>query len=212
MGRGMSKAGGGGVNSDKFFNRDMTSQVMDFKKVVPTDIESAFMQYVYGGEGGNKKAEFDEQNGLSDFIDSKAANPLRPTNNPTLYRGGTITDEQFKNLKVGEQLDIMDSKDQLTSWSTREMVAHMYAEQSKLTWGQGGSKPHDVVIVDTSKTSDGIVYPYSYPQNEVLRSRTKNYTITKIVDSSQYKGPIGRENDGKSQHTDPVTYIYVKSN
>ena len=212
MGRGSSKAGGGGgVDSQKFFNRDITPQVDEFNKVVPEDLRMAFLQYGYGLEGGAEKAKYDKANGLSDFIDSKAANPLRVSDNPILYRGGTITDEEFKALKVGGTLDIMDSKDQMTSWSTREMVAHMYAEQSKLTWGQGGNKPHDVVIVDNTKTKDGIVYPFTYPQNEVLRSRRKKYKITKIVDESKYTKPIGREKDGKSQHTDPVTYIYVES-
>ena len=213
MGRGASKLGGSssGVNSGAFFNRKMWDQVTDFRAVVPADIESGFQQYVYGVEGGSKKAAFDEAHGLSDFIDSPAADALRVSDNPILYRGGTISDAEFQALEVGKPLDIMDSKNQLTSWSTREMVAHMYAEDSKTVWGQGGSKPHDVVVVDMLSTRDGIVYPYSYPSNEVLRSRSRSYIVTKIVDASKYTKPIGRENDGKSQYTNPVTYIYVKS-
>ncbi len=214
MGRGASKLGGSspGVNSETFFGRGMGDQVNDFRAVVPDDINNGFQQYVYGMDGGAKKAIFDETHGLSDFIDSSAADPLRVSDNPVLYRGGTISDAEFQALEVGKPLNIMDSQNQLTSWSTREMVAHMYAEDSKNVWGQGGKKPHDVVIVDTSSTKDGIVYPYSYPANEVLRSRSRSYTVTKIVDASKYTKPIGRKNNESSDYyTNPVTYIYVKS-
>ena len=213
MAKGASKiaSGGGGVKSAEYFGQSTSEQVALFRSAMSPALNSAFRDYATGMVGGNQKAAFDDQHGLSDFIDSHSADPLRVKDNPTLYRGGTISDEQFQALQVGKPLSIMDSQGQLTSWSTRELAAHMYAEESSLTWGQGGKKPHDVIVVDQSKTRDAIVMPYTYPQNEVLRSKRKSYTITKIVDESQYNGPIGRGSDSTDYYTKPVTYIYVKS-
>lgn len=207
------RRGGSGVNTKNYFSLDMTSQVNKFDSVVnDQNLINAFRGYASGMYGGDEKEEFDNEYGISDFIDSDTSSPLHLRNNPTLYRGGTISDAELNNLKVGDTLDIMDSKDQLTSWTDREMVAHMYAEESSGVWGQGGSQPRNVVIVDTSKTSDAIVMPYSYPQNETLRSKRMEYKITKIVDEAQYKSPIGRKNEASNDYyLSPVTYIYVKS-
>lgn len=213
-GRGASSGGGGGggVSSTDFFKKDMTEQVKYFESQLTPKLERAFTMYSAGVVGGDLKATFDSQMGMSEFIDSDASKPLRVTNNPTLYRGGTISDAEYQNLKVGETLDAMDSKNQLTSWSDREMVAHMYAEQSKSLWGQGGSNSHDIVIVDTSKTNDGIVMPYTYPHNEIVRSKKMSYKITKIVDETNYSKPIGREKElTNDYYKKPVTYVYVKS-
>lgn len=216
-GRGASSSKASGINSRAFFNQDMTPQVSYFENVVDgvdSELKKGFMAYTSGVYGGDKKSGLDSQYGISDFIDSDASKPLRLNNNPTLYRGGTITDEQYNRLKVGGTLDAMHSKNELTSWSDRETTAHMYAEESKYTWGQGGNNSHDVVIVDIGKTNDAVVNPYTYPSNEVLRSKSKSYTITKIVDAKQYTKPIGRENEPNpyGYYTDAVTYIYVKSN
>lgn len=202
-----------GVNSETFFADTMSSQVKQFQAVLNNPkLDAAFREYVSGMVGGASKAGWDDSNGVSRFIDSAAANPLKVTNNPVLYRGGTLTDAEFHALKVGSTFDAMDSKNQLTSWSDREIVAHMYAEDSSGVWGQGGSNPHNVVVVDTSNTTDGVVVPYTYPQNEVLRSKSVSYKITRIVDASQYKAPIGREKEAANDtYKSPVTYIYVKS-
>lgn len=200
-----------GVRSTVFFEESAREQAKIFEDNMSPELADAFREYAFGMEGGANKKRFDEENGLSDFIDSSASQALRVVDNPTLYRGGTISDEEFRALKVGQDLSIMDSKNNLTSWSNREAVAHMYAEESKSVWGQGGAKSHDVVVVDSSRTSDAIVFPYTYPQNEVLRSRKRKYKIDRIVDESKYTKPIGRGSDTSDYYTKPVTYIYVSA-
>lgn len=210
MGRGSSGLKSG-VQSNAFFDKNAREQAKIFEENMSPELADAFREYAFGMEGGSNKKRFDEENGLSDFIDSSASRALHVADNPTLYRGGTITDEEYRALKVGQDLSIMDSKNNLTSWSNREVVAHMYAEESKSVWGQGGAKSHDVVIVDSSRISDAIVFPYTYPQNEVLRSRKRKYKIDRIVDESKYTKPIGRGSDTSDYYTKPVTYIYVSA-
>lgn len=208
-----TRTGARGVDSYEFFNMDEGQQIDIFKGAASQKVADGIKAYAFGNYEYDNKGLLDDKYGISDFIDSDASKAVRVTNNPVLYRGGSLTDEEYKNLKVGATLEIMHSKDNLTSWTDREMVAHMYAEEGVYVRNTAGERTHNVVIVDTSKTSDGIVDPYLFPQNEVLRSRRMGYTITKIVDASEYDKPIGREREYNpyDYYTSPVTYVYVKS-
>lgn len=218
-----------GINSTEFFDNPMSprrisnpdgtftdylGQVPLFEsKISPDDnaVLEALKDYAYGTYGdSDEKAEFDRTNGISEFIDR--ARQLKVTNNPTLYRGVVLSDSELAALKPGA-LAPKDTFTGLTSWSTREIVSHMYAEGDSSGYTMGDKKGNPVVFIDTGKTNDGIVYPYTYPQNEVLRSKKYTYEIVRVVPASQYTKPIGRENTADADntyYTEPVTYVYVK--
>lgn len=207
-----------GFNSKDYFNRDMHPQVIEFEEGMDANLLKGLKQYVSGvyetdinqttgdyssSDAFAAKQAHDEKYGISKFIDTDTSKHVN--DNPTLYRGAIMNDEDFNKLLAGKPVKDLQG---LTSWSDREMVAHMYAQESDMVWGDRGGKR--VVFIDESKTNDGMVLPYTYPANEVLRSKSMSYTVDRVVDISEYTTAKGRENDGKSQYQKPVYYVYVK--
>ena len=196
----------GSANNTYFFRmRRMGDMVAEFNSKTSTEIQQAFQYYamgVYGDE--NDKDKWDRDNKISEFIESNTNLKLK---NTTLYRGVVLTDAELAALKVGQDANIKG----LTSWSDREMVGHMYAVGSD-GYTMGDKKGNPVVFIDAN-TNDAVANPYTYPQNEGMRSKNMTYTVTKIQTQGQYTQPVGRAATGdekNSSYQEPVTYVWVK--
>ena len=183
-------------------SQDMNEVVNTFEANAPQKIINAVRQYAFGTYGDeNAKAQFDDVAGLSQFIDTNT----RLKVDGTLYRGVVLSDKELSALQVGKSANIKG----LTSWSGREMVAHMYATGDDMGNTMGDKTGNAVVFIDAN-TKDAIVMPYTYPQAEALRSKNITYEVTKIVSQNEYIAPVGRKSSDADYYTAPVTYVYVK--
>lgn len=133
---------------------------------------------------------------ISEFIDTNKQ--LQIKNNVTLYRGIAVNqntyDSIISNLNKSTSIDMKG----ISSWSTQENVAHMYAtdEYSKMI----GDKTRSIIFINEGRHKNAIVYPWT-DVNEVIQSKTVKYRITKI---KEY------EYNEKDYYNAPATYVYVQ--
>lgn len=131
----------------------------------------------------------------------------------TLFRGADLTDQEYSDLVNGKSNPYLSG---VTSWSLREDVAHMYAEGDNIsgttyrTLHNKGGKSNRVIFVEQD-TDDAMAFPYATAHNEALRSKNREYVVTKIVPESQYSKIKDIYSSKHSGFDKPVTYVYVKS-
>lgn len=133
---------------------------------------------------------------ISEFIDTNKQ--LQIKNNVTLYRGIAVNqntyDSIISNLNKSTSIDMQG----ISSWSTQENVAHMYAtdEYSKMI----GDKTRSIIFINEGRHKNAIVYPWT-EVNEVIQSKNVKYHITKI---KEY------EYNERDYYNAPATYVYLQ--
>lgn len=143
------------------------------------------------GKGKGMRLVFDEEFGLSRFIDT---NPSIQYNGDTIYRGVKSSKSGINDLRKAMENGTPVSMRGPSSWSTKEYMAVDFTKYSL----RGTSKSLPVVFVEEGNFKrQAMPFPYSstgfQPQYEVLYSGTPSFKVLRM-----------EEKGG-------VTYVYVKS-
>lgn len=144
------------------------------------------------GKGKGQRMKFDEQTGLSKYIDS---HPALHYNGGTLYRGIETSKAGLAEIKSSIKSGKPISMRGPSSWSVDEQVARGFTTQSLRATGRGNK----VVFVDRgTRERNAIPFPFSMGgiggnQQEVLYSGT-----------AMFKPKSMTEKDG-------ITYVEVES-
>ena len=134
------------------------------------------------GKGKSKRLEFDQEFGLSEFIDS---HPEVQYSGETIYRGIKSNKSGIsalqKAFKNGDTINMRGP----SSWSTEKRIADSFTKYSL----RGSSKSTPVVFVDEGNyRRRAIPFPYSStgiePQYEVLYSGNAKFRIINIEERS----------------------------
>ena len=130
------------------------------------------------GKGKGKRLEFDQEFGISEFIDS---HPEIQYNGGTIYRGVKSNKSGISELKKALKNGNTISMRGLSSWSTEEYVADDFTKYSL----RGSSKSTPVIFIDEGdRQRQAIPFPYSStgfePQYEVLYSGNVSFKVMGI--------------------------------